>query len=59
LFTNFITQNREDILDVMFYGNEAWFHLSGHINTKNTCLWCVENPNAIVEEPSHSDKIGI
>jgi hypothetical protein len=58
-FTNFITQNGQGILDVTFYTNEVWFHLSGHVNTKNTCLWCTENPHAIVEEPVHSDKIGI
>jgi hypothetical protein len=37
-FTNLITQNEEGILDVTVYTDEALFHLSGHVNTKNTRL---------------------
>jgi hypothetical protein len=33
-FTNFIPQNREDILDVTFYTDEVLFHLSGYVSTK-------------------------
>jgi hypothetical protein len=56
-FTDFITQNREDIFNVTFYTDEVWFHLSCHINMKTTCLWCTETHHEIADKPSHSDKI--
>jgi hypothetical protein len=58
-FTNSIAQNREDNLDVTSYTGEAWLHLSGHVNTKNTRLWFTENPHAIFQEPLHSNNIGV
>ena len=36
-----------------------WFHLSGYVNSQNSCIWASENPNAIHEEPLHSEKIGV
>jgi hypothetical protein len=35
-FTNFIQMKTVDILDVTFFTDEAWFHLSGYVNTQNT-----------------------
>ena len=36
-----------------------WFHLSGYVNSQNSHIWASENPNAIHEEPPHSEKIGV
>jgi len=46
-------------LDYTWFSDEAWFHLSGYVNSKNSRVWASENPNAIHEEPPHSEKIGI
>jgi len=37
----------------------AWFHLLGYVNSQNSHIWASENPNAIHEEPLHSEKIGV
>ena len=29
------------------------------VNSQNSCIWASENPNAINEEPLHSEKIGV
>jgi hypothetical protein len=34
-FTNFIQTETIGILDVTFFTDEAWFHLSGYVNTKH------------------------
>jgi len=44
----FLTQN-PGILDVTFLTDEAWFHLSGYINSQNTCIWAAENPHTVHE----------
>jgi transposase len=33
------------ILDRTYFTDEAWFHLSGYINSQNTRIWGTENPN--------------
>ncbi|KAG1653194.1 R3H domain-containing protein 2 [Nymphon striatum] len=58
-FNNFIAYNREDILDVTFFTDGAWFHLSGYINSQNSRLWCSENPHSFHESPLHSQKVGV
>ena len=58
-FNNFIAANGEDILDVTFFTDEAWFHLSGYINSQNSHLWSSENPNSVHESPLHSEKVGV
>jgi len=47
------------ILDYTWFLDEAWFHLSGYVNSQNSRIWASENPNAIHEEPLHSEKIGV
>ena len=47
------------ILDYTWFSDEAWFHLSVYINSQNSPIWASENPNAIHEEPPHSEKIGV
>lgn len=58
-FQRFINQNSEDILDVTFYTDEAWFHLGGYVNSQNTRLWSENNPRAIHEHSLHEAKIGV
>jgi hypothetical protein len=36
--TNFIQTKTVDILDVIFFTNEPWFHLFGYVNTHNTII---------------------
>ena len=42
------------ILDYTSFSDKAWFHLSGYVNSQNSCIWASENPIAIHEEPLHS-----
>lgn len=42
-----------------FMSDEAWFNLSGHVNSQNTRYWSVENPHMISQQPLHDEKIGV
>jgi hypothetical protein len=44
------------ILDNKWFRDEAWFHLSGYVNSQNTSLWGSETPHALLEEPLHSEE---
>jgi hypothetical protein len=57
-FQTFIDEN-PGILDYMWFSDEAWFHLSGYVNSQKTRLWGSENPHALFEEPLHSQKVGV
>jgi hypothetical protein len=46
------------ILDITWFTDETWFHLSGYINSQNTRVWAEETPHKIHTEPLHSEKIG-
>jgi hypothetical protein len=39
--------------------DEAWFHLSGHVNSQNTRYWSAENPPNLHQFPLHDQKIGV
>jgi hypothetical protein len=39
--------------------DEAWFHLSGHINSQNTRYCAAENPHLVHEQPLHDQNIGV
>ncbi|XP_076319811.1 uncharacterized protein LOC143230330 [Tachypleus tridentatus] len=38
-FNRFIEENTANVLDVTFFTDEAWFHLSGYVNSQNSRLW--------------------
>jgi hypothetical protein len=57
-FQTFVDENPE-ILDYTWFSDEAWFHLSGYVNSQNTRLWGSENSHALFEEPLHSQKDGV
>jgi hypothetical protein len=40
------------------FSDEAWFHLSGYVNSQNSRFWSSENPNLFHEVPLHSQKTG-
>ena len=46
-------------LDHTFYSDEAWFHLSGYVNSQNSRSWSVLNPFELHESPLHPLKVGV
>ena len=46
-FENFILEKGENILNHTFFGDEAWFHLSGYMNSQNSRAWSTVNPHAL------------
>ncbi|XKL60012.1 hypothetical protein PGB90_001028 [Kerria lacca] len=42
-----------------FFIDEAWFHLSGYINSQNYRVWSNENPHVFKETSLHSIKVGV
>ena len=50
---DFLSQN-SGILDVTFFTDEAWFHISGDVNSQNTRIWAAENPHNVHEGCLHS-----
>jgi hypothetical protein len=54
---DFLTQN-PGILDVTFFA-DAWFHLSGYVNSQNARIWAAEYPHTVHEEHLHSQQIGV
>jgi hypothetical protein len=58
-FTNFIYTKTVDIVDVTFFTDEAWFHLSGYVNTQNTRLCSSQNPYAAHEKTLHDQKLEV
>jgi hypothetical protein len=51
--------NDDQLLDLTFFSDEAWFHLSGYVNSQNFRFWSSENPHNFIETPLHSQKIGV
>lgn len=51
--------NNDDVLDLTFFSDEAWFHLSGYVNSQNYRTWATENPHNFVETSLHPIKIGV
>lgn len=51
--------NNDELLEKTFFSDEAWFHLSGYVNSQNMRMWSGENPHYYTEVPLHSQKIGV
>jgi hypothetical protein len=47
------------VLDEVSYCDEAWFHLSGYVNSQNSRIWSAENPHAFYERPLQLLKVGV
>jgi hypothetical protein len=37
--------NNDHLLDVSFFSDEAWFHLSEYVNSQNFRIWSAQNPH--------------
>ena len=51
--------DNDDLLDVTFFTDEAWMHLSGYINSQNYRTWATENRHHFLETSLHPQKIGV
>ena len=57
-FLSFI-QNNPDILDLVYFTDEAYFHLNGYVNSQNYRTWASENPHQFIETPLFPEKVGV
>jgi hypothetical protein len=44
---------------LLFITNEAYFHLSGYVNARNTRIWNDKYPHSVHQIPLHDTKIGV
>ncbi|PNF28418.1 hypothetical protein B7P43_G16201 [Cryptotermes secundus] len=44
---------------LVFFSDEAYFHLSGYVNMQNMPYWSGNNPRELHERPLHSDKVTV
>ncbi|XP_018573282.1 uncharacterized protein LOC108912525 [Anoplophora glabripennis] len=51
--------NNNDLLNLTFFSDQAWVHLSGYINSQNYRTWATENPHEFIKTSLHPQKIGI
>jgi hypothetical protein len=58
-FQQFIANNNEDILDVTFFTDEAWFHLNGFINYQKSRIWSAHNRHCLQQTTLHRQKVGV
>lgn len=49
----------DNLLNLSFFSDEAWFHLSGYVNSQNTRMWSSENPHIFIESFLHNAKLGV
>src|SRR5678815_6027517 len=47
-FRSFVDNRGIAEQDRVFLTDEAWFHLSGYVNSQNTRIWSTENPHAFL-----------
>jgi hypothetical protein len=57
-FKNLIRGNI-GVLDQVLFTDEAWFHLSGYVNSQNYRIWRTETPHNYTETALHPQKIGV
>ena len=39
----------DELLDITWYSDEAWFHLTGCVNSQNTRIWATEHPTRFMK----------
>lgn len=44
---------------IVFYSDEAHFHLSGYVNKQNMRYWAANNPRELHQRPLHSPKVTV
>lgn len=57
-FTEHLMQD-DGLLDLTFFSDESWCHLSGYVNSQTMRYWSAENPHIFRETPLHPVKVGI
>lgn len=55
----FLANMDNNMLDLSFFSDEAWCHVSGYINSQNMRMWAADNPHFYRETPLHPLKIGV
>ena len=58
-FKSLIARRGDDFLHNVFFFDEVWFHLNGHVNSQNSRVWSSGNLHILHERPLHSEKIGV
>ena len=48
-----------EILDVLWFPDEAYFYLNAQINKKTCRYWGSEKPNIYIEKPLHGKKVTV
>ena len=56
---NLLVRRGEDVLDNVFFSDEAWVHLTYPGNRQNNRVWAKENPHITFEKTAHPAKLGI
>jgi hypothetical protein len=62
LFCNWMLKNVHDgpvYPKLLFLTYEAYFHISGYVNSQYTRIWSDENPHAVHQTPLRDIKIGV
>jgi transposase len=54
-----VVEHEEDFLDRCFFSDEAWFELSGYVNSQNSRYWSTDNPHLLHNHPLHPVKVGV
>ena len=49
-------EDNPDVLDHVWFSDEAHFLLSGHVNSKNNVYWDTASPEEVLQRPLHSIK---
>jgi hypothetical protein len=47
----------DGLLEKTFFSDEAWFHLSGYVNSQNMRIWSTKNLHVYVEAPCIRKKL--
>jgi hypothetical protein len=55
----FLNTIADDVLEKTFFTDEAYFHLSGYVNSQNMRMWSSQNPHFFTEAPHYPQKIGV
>jgi hypothetical protein len=55
----FLNTIPDDVLEKTFFTDEAYFHLSGYVNSQNMRMWSSQNPHFFTEAPHYPQKIGV
>jgi hypothetical protein len=58
-FSDINTANGEDILGIIFFTDDVWFHLSNYVNNQNSHICSTTNPHEIKVTPLHDQKVGM